>query len=110
MRYVPLHVVRPYLIEWRNDYPFNPSGNNPVFVTRRVTTYSYQAVKKQLNVIAQRAGITRKVQPHAFRHSRITHMIQEGWHETTVKQIGWGNPETKQFRTYTHLTKKDLIN
>lgn len=109
-RHIPLHTARPYLIQWMNDYPGDPTGENPVFVSQYRTTLTYASIKQQLNVIAKKAGIEKHLSPHIFRHSRITHMIRQGWTDSTVKSIAWGNLETGMFKTYVHLTKDDVIN
>lgn len=109
-RIIPLHIARGYLLTWKNDYPGDASGNNPVFVSRYNTSLRYTGVKFQLNAIAKRAGIEKHITPHIFRHSRITHMIKDGWTDSTVKSIAWGNLETGCFSTYCHLSKRDILN
>ena len=42
---------------------------------------------KRLQTICRKAGITKNVTPHLFRHSRITHLIQEGLSERVIKKM-----------------------
>src|SRR5690606_4416398 len=46
--------------------------------------------------------------PHLFRHSRITHLLQEGAKESTVKLMMWGSLSTDMLTTYAHLTGRDI--
>jgi len=57
---------------------------------------------------AERAGITKRVSPHLFRHSRITHLIQQNFQESVIKQMMWGNLNTNMFRTYASLSNADI--
>lgn len=107
-RYVRLIMAKPYLAAWKNDYPFKPEPGNLVFVTRQKTGLTYAAVVKQIQRIAMKAGITKHVPPHIFRHSRITHLIQSGVSESVIKLMMWGNITTDMFQTYAHLTGGDI--
>jgi len=109
-RIIPLHIARGYLLSWRNDYPGETCRGNPVFVTRYNTSLRYTGIKFQLTAIAKRAGIEKHITPHIFRHSRISHMIKNGWTDSIVKTIAWGNLDTGMFKTYVHLSKKDILN
>jgi len=108
-RYIPLVLSRPYMAAWRNAYPGDPTGNSFVFVTNiRHEPIQYQGVVKQLRIIAKNAGVTKHITPHVFRHSRITHLIQQGMNESTIKLMMWGNIGTEMFRTYAHLCNADI--
>jgi len=107
-RYVRVVASAPYLASWRNDYPYEPYDEALVFLTSQRRPLRYATVSTQLKKIAKRAGVPKPVTPHLFRHSRITHMHREGYHESTVKQMMWGNQSTKMMATYTHLTGEDI--
>lgn len=107
-RFVPLVFSRGYLAQWRNDYPGIASPDSPVFLTRRGEPLSYAGIAKQIRDIALRAGITKHITPHLFRHSRITAMIRNGYNESVIKKIFWGNINTPMFITYAHLTDSDI--
>lgn len=107
-RFVPLIMARPYLAQWRNDYPLELKDDAYVFITRSKEQLQYQGVAKQIKAIALRAGITKKITPHIFRHSRITHLIQQDCGESVIKLMMWGNISTDMFQTYAHLTNADI--
>ena len=110
-RFIPLVMSRAYISQWRNDYPLDPHSDAFVFLTETERKpLQYRGVAKQLSKIAKRAGISKHITPHIFRHSRITHLIQQGVQESIIKKMMWGNITTKQFQTYAHLTDEDIEN
>ncbi len=96
-RYVRLVMATPYLATWRNDYPFEPAGDAPVFIAYRKKPLQHATVYQQFHKIAKRAGVTKKITPHIFRHSRITHLINQGMKESVIKLMMWGNLNTDMF-------------
>ena len=107
-RYVRLIMAQEYIARWRASYPGTPEGNNLVFVNRSGEPFTHAQVRKQIRIIADRAGIKKRVNPHVFRHSRITHLIREGAAESVVKAVCWGSQDSRMLRTYLHLTGQDV--
>jgi len=107
-RYIPLTMSRGYLAEWRSIYPGDTSGNNPVFVTGRKKTLTYQYTKNHLAKIAKRAGIKKHITPHLFRHSRVTNMLKAGFSESSIKLMAWGSLSSEQLSRYAHLANADI--
>jgi len=107
-RYVRIIMARGYLSQWRADYPGIPEGDTLVFLNEQKRALTNGGVIKQLRRICERAGITKHVTPHLFRHSRITHLINEGVYESVIKMMMWGSVHTTMFKVYAHLTGKDI--
>lgn len=108
-RYVPLIASRSYLAQWKNDYPLPITPDAFVFLTTTTKKpLQYQGLVKQIRIIATRSGITKYIKPHIFRHSRVTHLIQKGMSESTVKLMMWGDVSTNMMKVYQHLTNKDV--
>lgn len=113
-RYIPLVMSRPYLAQWKNDYPAEMHPDAYVFVTMRKSSQgdnlpmSYANVSKRLKKIAKLAGIEKEISTHSFRHSRVTHLITDKVPETFIKKMMWGNTTTNMFQTYSHLTNEDI--
>ena len=105
-RYVRLLAAGPYLAKWKDDYPFEPMGDNLVFISHRKTAINYDTMYRQIGRIATRAGIKKKVHPHIFRHTRITNLIEKGIPESIIKQMMWGSLTTDMFACYAHLSNK----
>jgi integrase len=93
-----------------SDYPFEIKPEYPVFLIERNQPLLDQGVTILIRRIAKRAGITKKVNPHIFRHSRIIHLIIAGLPDSIIKTMIWGNLTTEMFQTYAHLTGEDVDN
>jgi len=108
-RYIPLVIARPYLAAWKAAYPKKITPEAHVFLTATTQLpLQYAGVVKQFRIIAERAGVTKHITPHLFRHSRITHLIQQGMSESVIKLMMWGSLTTSMFQTYAHLTNRDI--
>lgn len=107
-RYVRLVIYKDEITMWKANYPGIPEGENNVYITRRKEPMSYNGMVKRLKIIVKDAGINKKVTPHLFRHSRITHLIQEGVSESIIKMMMWGSVNSDMFSVYAHLSGKDI--
>ena len=107
-RHIRAYMCTQYLQNWKADYPGIPEGSASVFVNSRGKPFIHATIAKRIQRIVQRAGITKHVTPHLFRHSRITHMINDGVQESVIKMMMWGTVNTTMFETYAHLTGKDI--
>lgn len=106
-RYIRCVFCEPYLKVWKQDAP-RKADDDYVFTTIQKTAPTYQMLYRQISRIADRAGIKKDVHPHIFRHSRITHLLQQGLSESVVKMMMWGSINTDMFETYAHLTGADV--
>lgn len=106
-RHVRLVLAKEYLIKWRSVYPGDASGDSLVFLNERGNPITHASVSRQLGRLAERAGIDRHLTLHLFRHSRITHLLQQGVNESVIKMMMWGTVETRMFRDYAHLNGDD---
>ena len=112
-RYVRLTLSQSYLATWKNDYPHygnKAAGDNLVFVNHAGDFMEYPTIRKLIQRAVKHAGITKRVYPHLFRDSRITHMVAQGYNESIIKQMMWGNVSTDMFRTYVQLSENDIDN
>lgn len=107
-RYVRLTLAAPYLAEWKGAYPGVPDGRAPVFLERGNKPLSYIAITRVISRAAAAAGIAKRVHPHLFRKSRITHMIARNFQESVIKESCWGNQDTGMLRTYIQLRENDI--
>jgi integrase len=83
----------------RPDAPLFPAWNGN-FLTRN-------GASRVVKEAAQRAGVTKRVYPHLFRHSRATHLLRLGMREGQVKKLlGW-KPGSMMLARYSHLVDTD---
>jgi len=68
----------------------------------------YGTIRNLLVGYFQRAGITKRVHPHLFRHSRATYVLANGLMTDAQAKayFGW-TPNTNQLATYAHLLASD---
>lgn len=105
-RFIRCVFATPYLKEWQREC--KGSGGSHVFTTNRNEPPTYEMLYRQIRRLAKRAGIKKHVHPHIFRHSRITHLLQQGMNETAVKMMMWGSVNSDMFQAYAHLTGADV--
>lgn len=108
-RIIPIQSSRIYLSHWINNYPKqNPTPNDFVFLKADGRPITHTTINEQMKEISIRAGITKRVHPHIFRHTRITMLSRSGLDEAKIKLLAWGNQGTSMMNTYNHLTVSDL--
>jgi site-specific recombinase XerD len=103
----------PHLSNWIENHPRREQRESPLWVSIGSTNYGkrldYQAVRKRLKEIAERAGIKKAINPHSFRHSRATHLAKELTEAQMCQYFGWIQG-SKMPATYVHLSGRDLDN
>lgn len=67
----------------------------------------YFALNKQLRTIAARAGITKRVNPHNFRHSAATNLASKLTESQMSKYLGWVQGSNMP-AIYVHMSGRDL--
>jgi integrase len=109
-RYSRLTMSAEYLASWKKDYPdYDPDKH--VFVDlNSYAPMGYDTMVRAISRVAERAKIEKKVHPHIFRTSRITHMINQNYQESVIKKSMWGNINTEMFATYVCLSEEDIDN
>jgi len=58
-------------------------------------------------VAGVRAGITKRVSCHTFRHCFATHLLENGVNIRVVQEL-MGHADVKTTEIYTHVMRKDL--
>lgn len=108
-RYIRCVWSRPYVAEWLSNYPVQPvPPESPVFVTEQLKSIRSNTYRHQFNRIVKRSGIEKSITLHDLRHARVTHLINDGYSETTVKLMVWGDVNTPMLRGYLHLSAADI--
>jgi integrase len=69
----------------------------------------YQDVDTMLDKVSKRAGITRHIHPHLFRHTRATLLARDLKEAPLEATMGWVHG-SRMSRTYVHLSDEDIDN
>lgn len=65
------------------------------------------SLQKAVKVAVNRAGITKFVSCHTFRHSFATHMLENGVNIRVVQEL-MGHADVKTTEIYTHVMEKNI--
>jgi len=123
-RRVRLVFSAPILASWINVHPdrHDPTaalwvviGNTKQCAKLNKSTYTndwnyelkYPAIKKMLKTVARKAGITKKVNPHAWRHARATFLANKLTEQQLKHLFGW-TQSSRMAATYVHLSGRDV--
>lgn len=114
-RTVRLVFASSYLREWIRDHPVKKDGKTdpdaPLFVSLQLykgddgklvyNRLSDMGLYNQLQKIAKRARITKRVNPHSFRHARATELASLLTEQQMKNYLGW-SPDSKMCAIYVH--------
>jgi site-specific recombinase XerD len=64
-------------------------------------------LQKAVRTAVRRAGLTKRVTCHTFRHSYATHLLENGVNIRVVQEL-MGHADVKTTEIYTHVMRKDL--
>jgi integrase len=97
------------LKDWLYHHPF---ANNPerflwLNTQHEDTHVGYNAVMKMLKGVSLRCGITKRVHPHLFRHSRATHLANKLTESQMRVYFGWTGRGTMS-AIYVPLSGRDI--
>lgn len=96
----------PYLRAWLDAHPDKNNRSAILFCMlelHRGEKMDYSVVYSRLKMITRDAGITKRIHPHLFRHSRATLLAASQIGQAPFEsQMGWIHG-TKQTATYVHM-------
>ncbi|MFH1106208.1 MAG: site-specific integrase [Candidatus Aenigmatarchaeota archaeon] len=114
MRRVRLFNAVSYILAWINSHPHKDDKDAPLWIprTNRENSkefMSYPAAAKTLKTIARKAGITKRINAHFFRHSRLTELASYLSDSQLREFAGWtsGSPMAG---VYVHMSGKNVDN
>jgi len=96
-----------YLEEVRVHVKIHTKYENHVFLNRRGRKLSRVMVFTIIKDLAKKAGITKNISPHTFRHSFATHLIEGGADLRAVQEM-LGHESITTTEIYTHLDREYL--
>lgn len=88
----------------RNFFSYANKDKNEIVFNR-----GKSPIHEMLKKIGNKAGITKKVNPHRFRHASATVMVQQGFNESIIRRkLGW-SPTSGMIARYQHLADTDVM-
>ncbi len=93
---------------WIRAYPYARTADAPLFACMAGVGLKPDSFRDLLPVLARKAGITKRVWPHLFRHSRATYLRLAGVPPESVKMLlGWSQRSHVLEDSYEHLVTTD---
>lgn len=108
-RKVRLHTSQVELAAWINTHPLKDNPEAPLWITldSKFKRMKPDAVRRQLGKTKKRAGITKRIFPHLFRHSEITRLVLKV-PDLAMKARHGLSANSKMLSRYSHLNQDDL--
>ncbi|MDA3882948.1 MAG: site-specific tyrosine recombinase XerD [Bacteroidales bacterium] len=101
--------IRYYKEETRNHMTPKKGSEDIVFLNRRGAILTRVMIFTIIKRLAEKAGITKNISPHTFRHSFATHMVDGGADLRSIQDM-LGHESITTTEIYTHLDKEHLYN
>lgn len=112
-RRVRIIASAPSLSVWLENHPFKSNPMAPLWIVLSTRnhheTMSYASVSALLRRLAKRAQISKRVNPHSFRHARATHLASKLTEAQLKELFGWVQ-SSDMAATYVHLSGRDVDN
>jgi integrase/recombinase XerD len=100
-KYLKLYLVR------REELVKAQRPTNALFLSCRGHRYNAQTLMLILRSYAKKAGITKRVTPHSFRHAVATHLLDNGANVSIIQRL-LGHESLETTTRYFHVSIKRL--
>lgn len=111
-RFVPLadytaDLLEIYIKDVRSKNKINKKYEDTLFLNSRGTSMSRVIVFLIIKELTDKAGVSKKISPHTFRHSFATHLLQNGADLRYIQEM-LGHSSITTTEIYTHLKTEEL--
>jgi len=111
-RFVPLahytaDLIKDYIFDVRSGYKVAKKHEDTLFLNSRGTSMSRVIVFLIIKELTDKAGVSKKISPHTFRHSFATHLLQNGADLRFIQEM-LGHSSITSTEVYTHLKNEEL--
>jgi integron integrase len=90
---------------WQYVFPGDRIAEDPRSGKLRRHHIHETTLQKAVRAAARKAGLTKPVSPHTFRHSFATHLLEAGYDIRTVQEL-LGHQSVQTTMIYTHVIQK----
>jgi integrase/ribosomal protein L40E len=101
------------LSEWLNHHPGRQDPDAPLWTSFEAVgstePLEYSAFRKMLCTTAKRIAITKRVNPHSFRHARASNLANVLTEAQMKEYLGWVG-DSRMASTYVHLSGRNIDN
>lgn len=110
--YLPESLARKYSgaareYRWQYVFPAKKISTDPRSGKKQRHHVMESGLQKAIKTAVNRAGITKRVTTHTFRHSFATHLLENGVNIRVVQEL-MGHADVKTTEIYTHVMAKDI--
>jgi integron integrase len=110
--FIPEALARKYPsaekeFRWQYVFPAKKRSRDPRTGIVRRHHILESGLQKAVKKAVDRAGITKRVSCHTFRHSFATHMLENGVNIRVVQEL-MGHADVKTTEIYTHVMEKNI--
>lgn len=109
-RSIGLITSSPLITELINHHPDKNNPNAPLFLSypAKNKRISDNTVYEMLQELRERAGISKKVTSHIFRHSTLTRYARLGMNEPQMRIFAGWSDSSNMPSVYLHMTEKEV--
>jgi len=110
--YLPAALARKYPsasreFRWQYVFPSKNLSRDPITDATRRHHVLESGLQKAVKTAVEKAGITKRVSCHTFRHSFATHLLENGVNIRVVQEL-MGHADVKTTEIYTHVMANDI--
>ncbi len=102
-----LKYINYYKEHYRNHMVVKKGSEDVLFLNRRGNKLTRVMIFTIIKNLAEKAGITKNISPHTFRHSFATHLVDGGADLRAVQEM-LGHESITTTEIYTHLDRQYL--
>jgi len=102
-----MKYIRIYIEGARRHLKIDPKAEDLIFLNKFGRSLSRVTVFTNIKVLAKKAGITKSISPHTFRHSFATHLVEGGADLRAVQEM-LGHESITTTEIYTHMDRQYL--
>lgn len=98
----------PHISTWLGVHPSREIPESPLWVDNiRNGLLHYESIAKIIRVAAKKANVSKRVNPHSFRHARATHLAKVFTEAQMKEYFGWVQ-SSDMANVYVHLSGRDV--